>query len=77
MLTFKRTYISSDTGPWSTNEYDVFEGHRHIGSIMLDSQGPQDQHGFGQSPRVFRKTLPTAAMPRRSSKRWKILSGNG
>jgi hypothetical protein len=30
MLTFKRTYISSDTGPWSMNEYDVFEGDRHI-----------------------------------------------
>ena len=46
MLTFKRTYISSDTGPWSMNEYDVFEGDRHIGSIMLDPQRPQDQQWF-------------------------------
>jgi len=46
MLTFKRTYISSDTGPWSMNEYDAFEGDRHIGSIMLDPQRPQDQQWF-------------------------------
>jgi len=46
MLTFKRTYISSDTGPWSMNKYNVFESDQHIGGIMLDPQGPRDQQWF-------------------------------
>jgi hypothetical protein len=46
MLTFKRTYISSDTGPWSINEYGAFEGDQHIGSIMLDPQAPQGRQWF-------------------------------
>lgn len=77
MLTFKRTYISSDTGPWSMNKYNVFESDQHIGGIMLDPQGPRDQQWFWTITARVPKTLPTAVTLRRASKRWKILSANG
>jgi hypothetical protein len=34
MLTLKRASKHRTGGPWSDDDYDVFEGERHIGRIM-------------------------------------------
>ncbi|MGB9350292.1 MAG: hypothetical protein WCB61_10430, partial [Pseudolabrys sp.] len=39
-LTLTRAGKSRD-GEWSTDDYDVFEGSRLIGHIVLTTQGPQ------------------------------------
>lgn len=39
-LTLTRAGKSRD-GEWSTDDYDVFEGPRLIGHILLSTQGPQ------------------------------------
>jgi hypothetical protein len=47
-LTLTRAGKSRD-GEWSTDDYDVFEGSRLIGHIVLTTQGPQGGHGSGKS----------------------------
>jgi hypothetical protein len=34
MLTLKRTSKHHPGGPWSNDDYDVFDGERHVGRIM-------------------------------------------
>jgi alkylated DNA nucleotide flippase Atl1 len=34
MLTLKRASKHRPGGPWSDNDYDVFDGERHVGRIM-------------------------------------------
>ena len=34
MLTLKRAANSRPTGTWSDDDYDVFDGDRHVGRIM-------------------------------------------
>jgi hypothetical protein len=33
-------------GHWSDDDYDVFDGDRHIGRIMLHTQAPEGQPWF-------------------------------
>ena len=44
-LTLTRAGKSRD-GEWSTDDYDVFEGPRLIGHIVLSTQGPQGMPWF-------------------------------
>ena len=44
-LTLTRAGKSRD-GEWSTDDYDVFEGPRLIGHILLSTQGPQGMPWF-------------------------------
>ena len=44
-LTLTRAGRSRD-GEWSTDDYDVFEGPRLIGHIVLSTQGPQGMPWF-------------------------------
>ena len=38
MLALKRASKHRPGGPWSDDDYDVFDGERHIGRIMLHPQ---------------------------------------
>jgi hypothetical protein len=49
MLTLKRASKSRPSGSWSDDDYDVFNGERHIGRIMLHPQAPQGQPWFWTS----------------------------
>ena len=46
MLTLKRTYKSPETGPWSTDEYEVFDDGRCVGRIILSQQAPNGEPWF-------------------------------
>jgi hypothetical protein len=46
MLTLKRANKSRPSGSWSDDDYDVFEGERHIGRIILHPQAPHGQPWF-------------------------------
>jgi hypothetical protein len=45
MLVLKRT-SKSHPGQWSPEDYEVFDGDRPIGRIMLHPQAPQGQPWF-------------------------------
>ena len=46
MLTLKRGSISRPDGQWSDDDYDVFDGDRNIGRILLVPQAPKGQPWF-------------------------------
>ena len=46
MLTLMRANKSRGGGHWSDDDYDVREGNRVIGRIMLHPQAPKDQPWF-------------------------------
>ena len=46
MLTLERASKSRPSGIWSDDDYDVFDGERHIGRIMLTPQAPEDEPWF-------------------------------
>ena len=46
MLTLKRASKFRSDGQWSDDDYDVFDGDRHIGRIMLDAAAPEGQPWF-------------------------------
>jgi hypothetical protein len=56
MLTLKRTYESPSVGPWSYDGYDLFDGDRHVGRIMLVEQTPEGQRWFWTTARVPQST---------------------
>jgi hypothetical protein len=45
-LVLKRASKSRPSGHWSNDDYDVYDGERHIGRIMLHPQAPQGQPWF-------------------------------
>jgi hypothetical protein len=46
MLTLKRTYKSPEIGPWSTDEYDVFDDDQCVGRILLSQRAPDGEPWF-------------------------------
>jgi len=46
MLTLKRNYKSPEIGPWSTDEYDVFDDDRCVGRIILSQRAPDGEPWF-------------------------------
>ncbi len=41
MLTFKRAYESRSVGPWSYEDYNVFDGDQCVGHVLYQFQGPE------------------------------------
>jgi hypothetical protein len=46
MLILKSASKSRPSGHWSDDDYDVLDGERHIGRIMLATMAPQDHPWF-------------------------------
>jgi hypothetical protein len=46
MLTLKRAAVHRPGGPWPDDDYDVCDGERHIGRIMLHPQAPTGSPWF-------------------------------
>jgi hypothetical protein len=46
VLTLKRGSISRPDGQWSDGDYDVFDGDRNIGRILLHPQPPESEPWF-------------------------------
>jgi hypothetical protein len=46
MLILKRASKSRPSGPWSDDDYDVFDGERHIGRILWTHAASSDTPWF-------------------------------
>jgi hypothetical protein len=45
-LTLERASAHRSGGPWDNDDYDVFDGERKIGRIMLHPHAPKDRPWF-------------------------------
>ena len=61
MLVLKRANKSRGGSHWSDDDYDVYDGERVIGRIMLHPQAPKDQPWFwtitarGAKPSIYNR----------------------
>ena len=46
MLTFKRTYEYRPVGPWSFEDYNVFDDGQCVGHVLHDLYGPEGRSWF-------------------------------
>ncbi len=46
MLTLKRASKHRQGGPWGDDDYDAYDGDRHIGRIMRHPQAPEGRPWF-------------------------------
>ena len=46
MLIFKRTYECRSIGPWSYEDYNVFDGNQCVGRVLYNLQGPEGRPWF-------------------------------
>jgi hypothetical protein len=46
MLTLKRASASRTGGPWDDDDYDMFDGNKKIGRIVLHPQAPEGEPWF-------------------------------
>jgi hypothetical protein len=46
MLVLKRASKHRPCGPWSDDDYDVYDGEQHVGRIMWTHAASKDMHWF-------------------------------
>jgi hypothetical protein len=59
MLTLKRASKHRPGGPWSDDDYDVFDGERHVGRIMWTHAASKETPWFWSLYRGHGPQQPT------------------